>query len=50
MSKSHVRHGFRTVRPYLYGPYDTPGSWRRYSVRERSSGTRRAGGVPRMSS
>ena len=25
MSKSHVRHGFGTVRPYLYGPYDTPG-------------------------
>ena len=25
MSKGHVRHGFGTVRPYLYGPYDTPG-------------------------
>ena len=25
MSKEYVRHGFGTVRPYLYGPYDTPG-------------------------
>ena len=24
MSKSHIRHGFGTVRPYLYGPYETP--------------------------
>ena len=24
MSKGHVRHGFGTVRPYLYGPYEIP--------------------------
>ena len=24
MSKGYVRHGFGTVRPYLYGPYETP--------------------------
>lgn len=24
MSKRYVRHGFGTVRPYLYGPYETP--------------------------
>ena len=24
MSTSHVRHGFGTVRPYLYGPYELP--------------------------
>ena len=24
MSKSHIRHGFGTVRPYLYGPYELP--------------------------
>ena len=22
--RSHVRHGFGTVRPYLYGPYELP--------------------------
>lgn len=24
MTLKHVRHGFGTVRPYLYGPYDLP--------------------------
>ena len=24
MSKAHVRHGFGTVRPYLYGAYELP--------------------------
>lgn len=24
MSTPHVRHGFGTVRPYLYGPYELP--------------------------
>ena len=25
MAKEHVRHGFGTVRPYLYGAYELPG-------------------------
>ena len=25
MAKKHVRHGFGTVRPYLYGAYELPG-------------------------
>lgn len=25
MANNHVRHGFGTVRPYLYGPYELPG-------------------------
>lgn len=24
MSTSHIRHGYGTVRPYLYGPYELP--------------------------
>lgn len=24
MANNHVRHGFGTVRPYLYGPYELP--------------------------
>ena len=24
MSLNHVRHGFGTVRPYIYGPYELP--------------------------
>lgn len=24
MSMDHVRHGFGTVRPYIYGPYELP--------------------------
>ena len=24
MANTHVRHGFGTVRPYLYGPYELP--------------------------
>ncbi|MCY4095590.1 MAG: VOC family protein [Gammaproteobacteria bacterium] len=24
MSAHHVRHGFGTVRPYIYGPYELP--------------------------
>lgn len=49
MSKNHVRHGFGTVRPYLYGAYELPSFLAEvFSAREierHESGERRAAHV-----